>query len=157
MKAVAYLRTAIAENNGSIESQKKAIEDFLNKNPEYEVHDCYIDEGVSGVTPFDKRPEGKCLLEDAKAGKFQAVLVTRIDRLGRDFKIVLETVKNFDNLNIGIKSLSGPLDTTTIDGWYMFNTLCLFSEYERKMLSEKIKQGIRNKRNAKKVAIDNLQ
>ena len=40
-----------------------------------EVADIYKDDGISGTIPLHERPEGKRLLEDAKAGNFRAVLV----------------------------------------------------------------------------------
>ena len=44
----------------------------------------YADEGVSGTIPFEKRPEGKQLLEDARAGKFNTVVFLESERIGRD-------------------------------------------------------------------------
>jgi site-specific DNA recombinase len=40
-----------------------------------EVAEIYADDGVSGTIPLHERPEGRRLLEDTKAGKFDAVLV----------------------------------------------------------------------------------
>ena len=63
----------------SIEIQR----DFLTKYCELynlEVADVYADDGVSGTIPLHDRPEGRrCLLEDAKEGKFQTLLVYRLD------------------------------------------------------------------------------
>jgi hypothetical protein len=46
----------------------------------------YIDDGISGTIPLADRPEGQRLLIDAEAGRFGAVLVYRIDRLGRSLR-----------------------------------------------------------------------
>lgn len=43
----------------------------------------YRDEGVSGTIPLEERPDGKRLLADAQAGKFNLVAVYKVDRLGR--------------------------------------------------------------------------
>ncbi|MDQ5818173.1 MAG: recombinase family protein [Actinomycetota bacterium] len=45
-----------------------------------EVAHVYADDGVSGTIPLHERPEGRRrLLEDAKEGKFQTLLVYRLD------------------------------------------------------------------------------
>src|SRR3712207_9168860 len=48
-----------------------------------EVADAYADDGVSGTIPLHERPEGRRLLQGAKEGKLAAVLVYKLDRLGR--------------------------------------------------------------------------
>jgi site-specific DNA recombinase len=46
-----------------------------------DVVDVYSDDGVSGTVPLHERPEGRRLLEDAKVGRFDVVLVYKLDRL----------------------------------------------------------------------------
>jgi len=66
--------------------------DFLRRYSElhgHEVVDEYLDDGVSGMIPFAKRPEGARLLADAQAGRFDTVLFYRVSRLGRRLAVVL--------------------------------------------------------------------
>jgi site-specific DNA recombinase len=46
----------------------------------------YVEDGISGTVPLAERPEGQRLAVDAEAGRFGAVLVYRIDRLGRSLR-----------------------------------------------------------------------
>ena len=55
-----------------------------------EVADVYENDGVSGTIPLHERPEGKRLLEDAKQEKFGAVLVSKLDRLGRTLLVIVD-------------------------------------------------------------------
>src|SRR3954469_17569877 len=45
------------------------------------VAGMHVDDGVSGATPLEDRPEGRRLLQDAESGAFTVVLVYRLDRL----------------------------------------------------------------------------
>ena len=48
-----------------------------------EIVGSYLDGGISGMIPLEKRPEGGRLLEDANNGLFKQVVVYRLDRIGR--------------------------------------------------------------------------
>jgi hypothetical protein len=50
----------------------------------------YRDEGISGTVPLHERPAGTRLLEDAKAGNFDVLLVYKLDRLGRSLLVIVE-------------------------------------------------------------------
>src|SRR4051812_45312312 len=50
------------------------------------VAGVYVDDGISGATPLEDRPEGRRLLQDAESGAFTVVSVYRLDRLGRSLK-----------------------------------------------------------------------
>ena len=50
----------------------------------------YTDEGWSGTIPLCDRPGGARLLEDARDGKFDVVIVYKVDRLGRSARVLLD-------------------------------------------------------------------
>src|SRR3954462_8373723 len=66
--------------------------DFLRRYCELHqlpVAGVYVDDGSSGATPLENRPEGRRLLQDAEAGAFTVVLVYRLGRLGRALENLL--------------------------------------------------------------------
>ena len=63
-----------------------------------EVFERYEDDGVSGTIPLHERPDGKRLLEDAKGGNFQTVLVYRLDRLGRSLLGIVDAHDRLESL-----------------------------------------------------------
>src|SRR5215212_441125 len=67
---------------------------------ELEVAQIYKDDGVSGTIPLHERPEGRRLLEDAKAGKFDTVLVYRLDRLGRSLLVIVDAHDRLASLGV---------------------------------------------------------
>src|SRR5918995_3960064 len=83
-----YLRVSSEEQRDreTIEIQREFLEQYRNLY-ELEVADVYEDDGVSGTIPLHERPEGRRLLEDAQEGKFETLLVYRLDRLGRSLLV----------------------------------------------------------------------
>src|SRR5829696_10419955 len=79
-----YLRVSSEEQRDreTIEIQDEFLDQYRNLY-ELEVAETYKDDGISGTISLHERPEGRRLLEDAKEGNFQIVLVYRLDRFGR--------------------------------------------------------------------------
>ena len=66
----------------SIENQRRVLRKYAEDNG-FEIHDEYIDDGVSGTT-FD-RPEVQRLLDDAKTGVINTIIVKDLSRFGRNY------------------------------------------------------------------------
>ena len=79
LKAVAYARASMLLNQDP-ELQFAQIRDFVNDNG-FTLFKEYSDKGIIGTR--EKRPALDQLIADAKAGKFQVVIITSIDRIGR--------------------------------------------------------------------------
>ena len=73
----------------TIELQEEFLEQYCGLY-ELEVAEIYKDDGVSGTIPLHERPEGRRLLQDAAEGKFDAVLVYKLDRLGRTLLVIVD-------------------------------------------------------------------
>ena len=89
-RAVGYIRVSTAEQKEegySLLGQRKNIEMFAEKQG-YELIDVYADEGISGKNII-KRPGVQRLLEDAKTGKFDVLIIWKLTRLGRSMKDVM--------------------------------------------------------------------
>ena len=130
IRAASYPRVSTDEQtqNQSIKNQIRIFEDFYSRNNSYINCGFYKDDGVSGTIAFDKRPGGARLLSDARAGKFDLVLVTSTDRLGRSLKVMLDAVDTLSENGVGFKSITEPYQTETPEGKMMFGILANFSE-----------------------------
>ncbi len=102
----------------------------------------YKDEGVSGTVPFDQRPGGRQLLADARAGKFNVVLLYKVDRLGRVGYVSHVAQHHLETLQVGVRSLTEPFDTTTPTGRFMFSILAANSAMERENITQRTKAGL---------------
>lgn len=81
-KAVIYARfSSAAQNEQSIEGQLSVCYDYAERN-DYMVVGEYIDRAISGRS--DERPDFRRMINDARTGAFQYVLVYKLDRFSRN-------------------------------------------------------------------------
>ena len=82
----------------------------------------------------------KRLLDYAQDG--DTVVVWRIDRLGRSLIDVLNTVNLLREQGVKIRSISDSIDPETSSGRMMLGMLATLAEYERELITERVKAGI---------------
>ena len=97
---------------------------------------------MSGTIPLHERPEGKRLLDDAKAGKFGTVLVYRLDRLGRSLLVIVDAHDRLQAAGVSLRSATEPIDTSNPSGRLIFQMLASFAEYERGTIRERTQAGL---------------
>ena len=110
----------------------------------WQLADQYVDAGVSGAK--DSRPELNRLMADAKRRKFDIVLVWKLDRFGRSLRHLVNALAEFESLGIAFVSLSDNLDLSTPSGRLMFQIIGAMAEFERALIQERVRAGIRNAR-----------
>ena len=97
----------------SIENQKAILNEYIEKQG-FTLYDIYVDDGISGTT-FD-RPGVKRLLDDAKQGVINTVLVKDMSRFGRDYIMVGQYLDYvFPAFGIRFIALSDNIDTENKD------------------------------------------
>ena len=128
-----------AKEGYSLEVQREYLESFA-KRESYEVFKVYCDDGVSAYST--RREALQQLLADAKAKRFDLVLVYKIDRFSRNLKDLLNLVDELSNCGVAFKSATEPFDTSTSAGKLMFQQLGSFAEFERNRLAERVFPGM---------------
>src|ERR687893_754538 len=119
-----------------------------------DVAGVYKDDGVSGTIPLHERPEGRRLLEDAQAGRFDAVLVYKLDRLGRSLLVIVDAHDRLQQAGVALRSATEPIDTSTPSGRLIFQMLASFAEYDRANIRERTQDGLhRALRNGKQLGM----
>jgi DNA invertase Pin-like site-specific DNA recombinase len=94
----------------------------------------------------DSRPELNRLMADAHKRRFDVVLVWKLDRFGRSLRHLVNALAEFESLGITFVSLSDNLDLSTASGRLMFQIIGAMAEFERALIQERVKAGIRNAR-----------
>ena len=99
MPVAIYLRVSTEEQRErqSILTQREFAERFCSLH-ELTIHRIYADDGVSGAVPVEARPEGGQILRDARLGKFDQLLIYKLDRLGRETRLILNAVVAYDEM-----------------------------------------------------------
>jgi DNA invertase Pin-like site-specific DNA recombinase len=87
-----------------------------------------------------ERPGLSELIDHARAG--DSLCVTRLDRLGRSLKELLETVENLKAHDIHLVSLEEHIDTTSAAGELVFHVFGAIAHFERRLISERTRDGI---------------
>ena len=101
----------------------------------------YIDHGVSGARI--KRPALGQLLEDARRGKLDLVVVWKLDRLGRSMVDLVNVLASLDQWQVGFLSLRDPgIDTTTPLGRLLMQLVAAFAQFERDLIRERTRAGL---------------
>lgn len=108
----------------------------------WELVQTYVDEGISGTKGRDKRPEFDRLCKDMVRRKFNRILVWDISRLGRSLQHLVEFLNEVQSVNCHLYIHQSGLDTSTPSGRMMFQMVGVFSEFERSMISERVKLGL---------------
>jgi DNA invertase Pin-like site-specific DNA recombinase len=71
-----------------------------------------------------------------------ALIVWRLDRLGRSLKHLIETITALHTQGIGFKSLTEQIDTTTSGGKLIFHIFGALAEFERDIIRERTQAGL---------------
>ena len=111
IKTALYARISVErEEKDPISTQIKMIEDFIRNSDDLELTDSYIDNGFSG-TEFN-RPDFVRMMDDARKGKIECIVVKDLSRFGRNF---LETGYYIESLlpklNIRLISVNDDFDS----------------------------------------------
>ncbi|MGD3163509.1 cassette chromosome recombinase CcrB [Staphylococcus capitis] len=122
----------------SIEGQITQIEQYRQFNG-YELVDIYADRGISGKSM--NRPELQRMLNDAKNGKLDCVMVYKTNRLARNTSDLLTIVEELHRQNVEFFSLSERMEVKNSTGKLMLQILASFSEFERNTILENIYTG----------------
>lgn len=134
-----YGRVSTTEQNS--DNQINFLQEIVNRNG-WELVQTYVDEGISGTKGRDKRPEFDRLCKDMVRRKFNRILVWDISRLGRSLQHLVEFLNDVQSVNCHLYIHQSGLDTSTPSGRMMFQMVGVFSEFERSMISERVKLGL---------------
>jgi DNA invertase Pin-like site-specific DNA recombinase len=100
--------------------------------------DRIVQEKVSGIQ--NQKEELNQLLNQLVKG--DTLVVTRMDRLGRNTKQLLELIEELDERGIHLVILNLGIDTRTPSGKFILTVMSAFSELDRTMIKEKQQAGI---------------
>ena len=125
----------------TIENQVEILNTYIEMKDDLKIYKEYLDDGVSGTISFEERPSGKELIEDAKKGLFDTILVWKIDRFGRDTLSGLSAVELLRKYDIEIMSVTEPFDLNTPTGRFQFITYLNMAELERNNILDRMFLG----------------
>ena len=106
-----------------------------------EVEYWYADEGISGKTPAKDRPKFAALLQQIRKG--ETLVVTKIDRLGRDCVDINQTISMLKERGIELIVLQfGKTDLNSPAGRVLVIVIGAVAQLERDLLIERTQAGL---------------
>ena len=149
MKVAIYVR--VSTNEQTTENQVRELTEWADRAG-HQVVAIYDDNGVSGAKGREYRKEFDRLLRGAVRREFDLVAAWSVDRLGRSLQDLIGFLQDLHGAGVDLYLHQQALDTTTPSGKAMFQMMGVFAEFERSMISERVKAGLaRAKSNGKKL------
>ena len=137
MNVALYVRISTTEQNASMQQDElRTYCERRNLTVAAEYQDT-----MSGAK--DSRPALQRLLADARARRFDAIIVWKIDRFGRSLRHLVNTLADLEALGVAFISLRDSLDFTTPSGKLQFHVLAAVAEFERCLISERVRAGMK--------------
>ncbi len=147
MKVAIYVR--VSTNEQTTENQVRELTAWADRAG-HEIVATYDDNGISGAKGREYRVEFDKLLKGAVRREFDLVAAWSVDRLGRSLQDLISFLQELHGSGVDLYLHQQALDTTTPSGRAMFQMMGVFAEFERSMISERVKSGLaRAKSNGK--------
>jgi DNA invertase Pin-like site-specific DNA recombinase len=138
-----YARVSTLHGQQDPEMQLSELREYATRRG-LSIYQEYVDQGVSGSK--ESRPALNRLMSDAQRCRFDAVLVWKIDRFGRSLKHLVNALADLSTFGIAFISLRDNLDLSTPSGRLMFQIIGAMAEFERALIQERVRAGLRNAR-----------
>ncbi len=138
----AYCRVSTDKDDqsNSFESQKLYFEEYIKRNPDWELYEIYADEGLTG-TSTKKRNAFNKMIADAHLGKFNLILTKEVSRFARNTVDTLQYTRELKALNVGVYFALDNIDTLAPDGELRLTIMASLAQEESRKTSERVKWG----------------
>lgn len=142
-RAAIYLRVSTEEQANAgygLDAQENKCRAMATVKA-WQVADFYIDEGISGTKDETKRPALAQLIAAACGGEINAVIVSSLDRLGRNTRLVLRLIDQLAECGVVLVSCKESLDTETPTGRFVLRMFASLAELDRDSIVERTTGG----------------
>ena len=139
MRVYGYARVSTKDQN--LDIQIEAIQKYC-KDRTFNLQEIFS-EKVSGKD-MEGRARFKDMLEllEINPLEIEAVIVYKLDRLGRSISDLIKIITFFGKHNVQFISISDNIDTTTTNGRLLFHLMGSIAEFERELIQERTRAGI---------------
>ena len=138
MRVLGYAR--VSSKDQDLEIQINEIKKFCNYR-NFELVRLFTDK-ASGKDINRDGFQDMMLAVHKKTFDADAVVVFKIDRMGRSLKNLIDILEDFSKNHVQFISISDNMDTTLPMGKLMFQIVGAFAEYERLVINERTRLGI---------------
>ncbi|HBG25691.1 MAG TPA: hypothetical protein DDX75_01190 [Phycisphaerales bacterium] len=140
-----YIRVSTLQqvDKDSLELQESMLKSYC-KTHGHKVINLFKDAGLSAKKD-NVRPALKQLIQFVKEKKIELVLVTKIDRISRSLKDLLDMICLFHEHDVAFVAITQNIDTSGYMGRFTLNLLGAIAELEREMTAERVSEVMRHR------------
>lgn len=143
-----YMRVSTsrqAEEGDSIPAQRAALRKYIDDHEDLMFAGEYLDDGISGTK--EDRQEFQRMLSDAKDGKIDLLIFTKLDRIHRSLRNFLNMQDVFERHHVNWLAIWEPMyDSSTPQGRMIINTMMNLAQFEAENTGQRIRQVFEYKR-----------
>lgn len=144
MRAIAYPRVSTfeqAESGGGLAAQREAISREISARGWRLAEECQ-DGGISGGIPWQERAGLSTAIRAIEGGRADCLVVARLDRLSRSVGDFASLIERARRKRWAVVALDLGVDTSTPSGELLSTVLAAFSQFERRLIGERTREGM---------------
>jgi DNA invertase Pin-like site-specific DNA recombinase len=138
-----YARVSTDEQ--TTDKQLRELRQVAERNG-WQIVQEFIDQGISGAKGREQRPAFDALWKGATRREFDVAMVWAVDRLGRSLSHLVNFLSELHAKKVDLFIYQQGVDTTTPGGKALFGMMGVFAEFERSMIQERVKAGLKRVR-----------
>jgi len=138
VKVALYARVSQADKDQDPENQLIKLRNFA-QSYNWEIYQEYVDYASGSQA---SRPALDRMLSDARAHRFNAVVVVRLDRIGRSVRNLHNLLLELHRFNVDLICTDQDINTWSPTGKLIFTILGTISEFELVLIRDRTKDGL---------------
>lgn len=135
-----YVR--VSTDGQTTTNQQRELEEVAHRHG-WHVVGVFADKGVSGAKAREDRPAMRKIMDGIARKDFDMVATWSVDRLGRSLQDLIGFLGELHAKGVDLYLHQQGLDTSTPAGRAMFQMLGVFAEFERAMIVERVRAGLK--------------
>jgi DNA invertase Pin-like site-specific DNA recombinase len=136
-RVACYARVSSVDGRQTTENQSLALKKFCEqKGWNYDLFE-------EKQSTMKTRPVKQHVLQALRHGRYETIIIWKLDRWARSSTELILEIKELHDKGINFISLTDHIDLSNASGKLMFQILSAFAEFERNLISERTKEGIK--------------
>ncbi len=146
MRVAAYCRVSTdkLDQANSLESQQRYFNEYIARNPLWELYEIYVDEGITGTNTL-KRESFNKMVQDGKDGKFDLIITKEVSRFARNLLDSVKYTRELREYGIRLIFMNDNIDTDQPDHEFRLAMMASLAQEESRKTSERVRWGQRRR------------